>query len=80
MAASRSSSKQYGDLGSGTYEIPGVGLVRNGDLLDGSDESAVADFHAQDDKSREASAEALQARDADIVEAVTAPAPDASQE
>ena len=76
MATSRS-NKAYSDLGTGTYELPGVGLVRNGELLDGNDVDAVAAFHAQDDKSRDASAEALQARDAALVEVVTAPAPDA---
>lgn len=65
----------YADLGSGTYEIPGVGLIVNGVLLDGDDPDAIAAFHANDDASREASVEAIAERDAVLVDIATSDAP-----
>lgn len=41
-------SSEYADLGSGTFEIPGTGLVLNGELLDGNDPDAIRAFHERD--------------------------------
>lgn len=63
-------------LGRGVYVLPGVGTVINGKVLDGDDPKQVAAYHAADLKGQEQSMEAVAARDAAIVEVVSAPADD----
>lgn len=76
----RSDDDTYADLGHGTYEVPGVGLVINGKLLDSDNQDEIDKFHNRDQAGREQSVEAMAARDAEIVEAVTSPADTATEE
>lgn len=76
----RKRADQTEDLPHGTYEIPGVGLIVNGTLLDSNDPEAVETFHNKDTAGREQSAEAIAERDAVIVESVNAPVEPAPEE
>lgn len=82
MPRSNSRSKVPEGLERGTYFVPGLGLVENGELLDGDDVEAVQAYHDRDAKNAEQSVEAIQERDAAIVEAVRAdePADDSDKE
>lgn len=74
-SSDEAAADKYSDLGRGTYEIPGVGLVINGKWLDSSDPDQVAKFHDQDHKGDEQAMEAMAERDAVLVE-LAAPADD----